>query len=166
MTTTDIQATLDEWMLVTQEADRQLDALMELVRSDYEAPFFAGLANLQEHLCKLVARITGADAQMLSDWWLTHRFGEDPMIVVHTWGEADQLSNNAQMAAFIAEIWPPQASPEPAAPNGASYTSAMRTVKNLKHCSYPECRCPYQPAQQFQCLRGLPERNDENPAAL
>lgn len=61
-------------------------------------------AKLTVELVRRVAASINMDVDLLQDWWLTHHFGATPMTVIVDGGPPRQLHNNADVAAFLADV--------------------------------------------------------------
>lgn len=105
MNTSHITAELNRLQALIQPADSALDQLSRLVLS-HEGPLFDAIGRLTDELVRRVAANISADYDLLQDWWLTHHFGATPMTVIVGDAPARQLCNNAEMAAFLAEVLP------------------------------------------------------------
>lgn len=104
MTKAKIEALLNEWAQKTRALEQQLNALMEIIGCNPESPLIDAVSQAQDMLCKMIAGKTGGDEAMLSDWWLSHDFGQRPMAVITDVRGWRDLKTNADMADFILEV--------------------------------------------------------------
>lgn len=111
MTITDITKLLEEWREVIQPLEDQVEALQKIF-SCVGGPLVDQIHAIEIYATKTVAERIGCDADMLTDWWLTHNFGEKPMRVRVNDEPWRELTNNSEMAQFIAEPGMVQETPE------------------------------------------------------
>ena len=104
MTKAKTEALLNEWMQKTRALELQLNQLMEIIGCNPESPLIDAVSQAQDMLCKMIAGKTGGDEAMLSDWWLSHDFGQQPMAVCAEGQDWRDLTSNADMADFILEV--------------------------------------------------------------
>lgn len=65
------------------------------------SPLSDAVYSLAEAYLQLIADSVKCDRSMLSDWWLGHSFGREPMMVSVDDGPLKPISSNAELADFI-----------------------------------------------------------------
>jgi hypothetical protein len=94
---------LDAWREHLLAVDQKMLALEELAGGSPESPLPSAVRALQGELTRQVAARLGWCEETLTDWWLTHNFGEQPMRMGLKGAPLRVIASNLELAAFIAE---------------------------------------------------------------
>ena len=94
---------LDRLQTLFTPADDAMVDLSNLV-GGHDGSLFNAINALQDALLHDLAQSIGCTRALLVDWWVTHEWGSNPMVVYIDYGPAQRINSNAGLAAFLAEV--------------------------------------------------------------
>lgn len=104
MTEQEILAILDRWRDALQACEEPMDTIIGLFAGCPDGPLPDAVFALQGAYTAEVAERLTCCPDMLTDWWLVHRFGAEAMRVgLDNEPDWRLLESNADMAKFIAD---------------------------------------------------------------
>lgn len=98
-----IRSSLKRWHESMQECDLRMSELSELTGQVVESPLGDAVYHVMGEYTKAVADIIEWDEGVLSDWWLSHQFGENKMKIGFAMEPMQSISTIDQLADFIIE---------------------------------------------------------------
>lgn len=101
MTPDAIRSALKRWHEAMHECDTRMDQLADIAGQIVESPLGDAVYHVMGEYTKAVADLIDWDESALSDWWLSHQFGERPMNIGLPGEEMQTLSDIDQLADFI-----------------------------------------------------------------
>ena len=100
----EILAILDRWRDAIQACEEPLDTIIGLFAGCPDGPLPDAVFALQGAYTAEVAERLTCCPDMLTDWWVVHRFGAEPMRAgVDNEPDWRDLESNADMARLIAD---------------------------------------------------------------
>lgn len=101
MTPDEIRQTLRFWNDSMQECEQRMDQLADLAGQVVESPLGDAVYHVMGEYTKAVADMIGWDESVLSDWWVSHQFGERPMKIGFAGDEMRTIATIDALADFI-----------------------------------------------------------------
>lgn len=101
VTEQEILTILDRWRDALQACEEPMDTIIGLFAGCPDGPPPDAVFALQGAYTAEVAERLTCCPDMLTDWWLVHRFGAEAMEVGWVGGPLRKLESNADMAKFI-----------------------------------------------------------------
>lgn len=93
----------DRWRDALQACEEPLDTIIGLFAGCPDGPLPDAIYALQGAYTAEVAERLTCCSDMLTDWWLTHLFGADPMRASVGDGPLQKLGCNEDLARFITQ---------------------------------------------------------------
>ena len=94
---------LNELQQVVGAVDEQFDVLATLFDIAHSPLTDSVYMLIDSHIESIASRIN-CNALLLGDWWLTHQWGEKPMMASVGDNPLKPVSSNTELASFILEV--------------------------------------------------------------